>query len=48
MLNYYFDNNCTIYAIDINKNCLNLKKDYGDNVNIIIGDQGNDKFWDNF
>jgi hypothetical protein len=48
MWNYYFDNKCTIYAIDINENCLNLQKDYLDNVHIIIGDQGNENFWNNF
>jgi hypothetical protein len=48
MWNYYFDNNCTIYAIDINEECLKLQKDFGDNVHIIIGDQNDDNFWKKF
>jgi hypothetical protein len=48
MWNYYFDNNCIIYAIDINNDCLKLQKDYANNVHIIIGDQGDEQFWNNF
>ena len=48
MWNYYFDNNCTIYAIDINEECLKLQQDFGDNVHIIIGDQNDDIFWKKF
>jgi len=39
MWNYYFDNQCTIYAIDIDEEVLKLKDDFGDNVHIMIGDQ---------
>lgn len=48
MWNYYFDNKCTIYAIDINPDVLKLQQDFGENVKIIIGDQGDPTFWDNF
>ena len=49
MWNYYFNNNCTIYGIDINKKCIEkvnlLNKK---NVKAIIGDQGSRKFWKDF
>lgn len=48
MWNYYFDNKCEIYAIDINPNVLELQKDFGNNVKIIIGDQGDPNFWNTF
>lgn len=46
--NHYFDNQCTIYAIDIDEEVLKLKDDFGENVNIIIGDQGDKQFWEDF
>ena len=48
MFNYYFDNKCTIYSIDINPYSIILEKDYDKNVKIVIGDQGDPSFWDNF
>jgi hypothetical protein len=49
MWNYYFNNNCTIYGIYINKNCIekvkSLKKE---NIKPCIGDQGSRKFWREF
>jgi len=47
MWNYYFDNNCTIYGVDNDKSCKLLEKDFN-NVKIIIGDQSDPKFWDDF
>ena len=44
MWNYYFDNTCTIYGIDINENCKQFEKE---NVKIFIGDQGDHTFWEN-
>ena len=43
MWNYYFDNNCKIYGVDIDQNCKKFEKD---NIVIHIGDQGDEKFWD--
>jgi len=48
MWNYYFDNKCSIYGIDVDPNCKLLEKEYNDNVKIFIGDQGDPAFWDNF
>ena len=46
MWNYYFDNDCTIYGIDINKDTLDVPKKLGvSNIKIDIGDQGDPKFW---
>jgi hypothetical protein len=45
MWNYYFDKNCTIYAVDIDPSC----KEYSEeNVHISIGDQGSSDFWKSF
>ena len=45
MWNYYFDNDCKIFGIDTNPDCKQFEKD---NIKIIIGDQGDPLFWDNF
>ncbi len=34
-----------IIGIDINPDCLELQKNFGDNVQIVIGDQANPNFW---
>lgn len=47
MWNYYFNNQCEIVGVDIDKNCLNLQKDFK-NAKIIIGDQGDENFWRDF
>jgi hypothetical protein len=41
MWNYYFKNNVTIYAVDINPEC---KKFEGDNIKIFIGSQEDESF----
>jgi len=46
MWNNYFNHDCIIYGIDIDKNCGTLN--FEDNVHIVIGDQGNPMFWDDF
>jgi FkbM family methyltransferase len=43
MWNYYFKNNCTIYGIDIDPNCLKMNDVYP-NVKVFIGDQSDDNF----
>ena len=43
MWNYYFDNNCKIYGVDIDETC---KKFQRDNIVIHIGDQEDKNFWD--
>jgi hypothetical protein len=49
MWNYYFDNKCTIYGIDINPDCLNVpEKLQSDNIHISIGDQENRNFWQDY
>jgi hypothetical protein len=49
MWNHYFDNDCTIYGIDINPDCLNVtQKLQTTNIKIDIGDQGNRLFWKNY
>ena len=46
MWNYYFDNDCTIYGVDINKDTLDVPKKLGvSNIKIDIGDQGDPEFW---
>mgnify|MGYP003629922722 CR=1 FL=1 len=46
MWNYYFDNDCTIYGLDINENSLDVPKKLGaSNIKVDIGDQGDPKFW---
>lgn len=45
MWNYYFDNKCTIYGIDIDEKC---KKFENNNIKIFIGDQSDPIFWDTF
>lgn len=47
MWNYYFDNQCTIVGVDIDKSCLEIQKDFK-NVRIIIGDQADENFWRDF
>jgi len=42
MWNYYFDNKCTIYGVDINPECKQYEKD---NKFIFIGDQESEEFW---
>jgi len=44
MWNYYFDNNCKIYGVDIDQKCKELEKHFN-NVTIYIGDQENKDFW---
>jgi len=49
MWNYYFDNDCTIYGLDINKDTLDVPKKLGvSNIKIDIGDQGDPKFWEEY
>lgn len=49
MWNYYFDNKCKIYGVDIDKNCLEIpNKLKSNNINISIGDQSNRNFWREF
>lgn len=49
MWNYYFNGNCTIYAIDIEQKSIDIvKKLKLPNVHAILGDQGNETFWDKF
>ena len=48
MWNYYFDNDCTIYGLDIGPSCKSLEAEYSGNVHIVIGDQGSPQFWDTF
>lgn len=49
MWNYFFDNECNIYGIDINPKCIekinSLKRN---NIKVILGDQGSVDFWKNF
>lgn len=45
MWNYYFDNKCTIYGIDINSNPIQFEKN---NIKISIGDQASPEFWIKF
>lgn len=45
MWNYYFDNQCEIYAIDILEECRKMEKD---NIKVFIGDQGDRSFWQEF
>lgn len=46
MWNDYFNNNCTIFALDINHSALDVpKKLNATNINVAIGDQGNKDFW---
>lgn len=44
MWNYYFDNKCTIYGIDIDPKCKDIEQSFN-NVKIITGDQANADFW---
>jgi hypothetical protein len=44
MWNYYFDNKCEIYGLDI----LPINKEFPSNVHIFQGDQGDSNFWDSF
>lgn len=46
MWNQYFGEGCTIVGIDIMERCLQYK--YPDNVTVVLGDQGDPKFWDQF
>lgn len=49
MWNYYFDNKCTIYGIDIDANCSNVpERLQSDNIHISIGDQENRIFWQDY
>mgnify|MGYP003642165355 CR=1 FL=1 len=47
MWNYYFDNKCKIYGVDVDPECKKLEQ-YFDNVTIFIGDQGSPDFWKKF
>jgi hypothetical protein len=46
MWNYYFQNKCEIIGVDIDTKCQSLK--FGNNVKIVIGDQGSNAFWKDF
>jgi len=49
MWNYYFDGECEIYGIDIDPDCLKHQDTLGlKNVDITIGDQESNEFWDNY
>lgn len=49
MWNYYFDNKCEIYGIDVDKACLNVpNKLQCKNIHITIGDQGSPQFWEEY
>jgi hypothetical protein len=49
MWNHYFGGQCTIYGIDINPECLKYKNILNaDNINILLGNQEDTNFWDNF
>lgn len=49
MWNYYFNNNCQIYGIDIDKTCEHLPKFLNaPNINVTIGNQSDNKFWESF
>lgn len=49
MWNYYFDNNCQIYCIDIDETCKKHIEDLNfNNVYFEIGDQSNKLFWENY
>jgi len=43
----YMGPDCNILGIDIDENCAKIKHDQ-ENINIIIGDQGNPYFWNQF
>ena len=46
MWNYYFDNKCKIYGIDINPNCLDVPNKLGaTNISVTIGNQESREFW---
>ena len=46
MWNYYFDNECSIYGIDINPDCLNIPQNLNsNNLHITIGNQEDRDFW---
>jgi hypothetical protein len=46
MWNYYFDSECTIYGVDIDKNCKKLPQVLNAiNIIVDIGDQSNRQFW---
>lgn len=44
----FFGPEAKIYGIDIDESVLIHQSQYDGNVNIIIGDQGDEKFWDSF
>jgi len=49
MWNYYFDNNCKIYGVDINENCLKVPELLQTkNINVTIGNQEDRKFWKDY
>jgi hypothetical protein len=43
----FFGSHSLLCGIDVDRDCLNLKYD-NPNVNVILGDQGNPAFWDDF
>lgn len=47
MWDYYFKDS-EIVGLDINPACLDLQKNFGDNVKIELGDQSNPHFWEEF
>ena len=47
MWNYYFDNKCTLYCVDIDPECKKFENE-SKNVKVFIGDQEDPNFWDSF
>jgi len=48
MWDYYFDGKATVVGLDINPDCLDLQKNFNDNVIIELGDQAKPPFWEDF
>ena len=44
----YFFNQAEVVGLDINPECLDLQKNFGQNVTIELGDQANPNFWQDF
>lgn len=45
MWNYYFDNKCTIYGVDIDPSCKELENQLPNVKKVFIGDQADPDFW---
>jgi len=49
MWNHYFDNNCSVYGIDIDPDCLKVpERLQSANIHVAIGDQENRDFWKDY